>query len=171
MENASKALIIAGAILLSILLISLGIMVYTNAKGTIGNTNLDSEEIQTFNTKISQYCGKNKSAEDMNALMSAISSSNGAQSKVADKHLIGFELKVKENGTNCNYYSVETIVNVVTDDNGKKLKGGDVYLNKDKIGYPTFLGGITFNATYNTDENGYIDKVTITFNNKNKAGA
>ena len=72
MENASKALIIAGAILLSILLISLGIMVYTNAKGTVGETNLDSEEIQTFNTKISQYCGKNKSANDMNALMSVI---------------------------------------------------------------------------------------------------
>ena len=57
MENASKALIIAGAILLSILLISLGILVYNNAKGTIQDANLDSEEAQTFNTKISQYCG------------------------------------------------------------------------------------------------------------------
>ena len=32
MENASKALIIAGAILLSILLISLGLIVYNQAK-------------------------------------------------------------------------------------------------------------------------------------------
>ena len=38
MENASKALIIAGAILLSILIISLGIMVYSNAKNTYGST-------------------------------------------------------------------------------------------------------------------------------------
>lgn len=40
MENASKALIIAGAILLSVLIISLGIMVYNNAKNTVGSANL-----------------------------------------------------------------------------------------------------------------------------------
>ena len=51
MENASKALIIAGAILLSILLISLGILVYNNAKGTVSDSNLDYEEAQKFNTK------------------------------------------------------------------------------------------------------------------------
>jgi len=34
MENASKALIIAGAILISILLISLGIMMFNSSKGT-----------------------------------------------------------------------------------------------------------------------------------------
>ena len=64
MENASKALIIAGAILLSILLISLGIMVYNNAKGTVNDANLDTESIQTFNGKFTQYCGNNKSAND-----------------------------------------------------------------------------------------------------------
>ena len=34
MENASKALIIAGAILISILLISLGILMFNASKGT-----------------------------------------------------------------------------------------------------------------------------------------
>ncbi len=34
MENASKALIIAGAILISILLISLGIIMFNSSKGT-----------------------------------------------------------------------------------------------------------------------------------------
>ena len=38
MENASKALIIAGAILLAILLISLGIMIYNQAQNTVNNT-------------------------------------------------------------------------------------------------------------------------------------
>ena len=33
MENASKALIIAGAILISILLVSLGIIMFNNSKG------------------------------------------------------------------------------------------------------------------------------------------
>ena len=36
MENASKALIIAGAILISILLISLGIVMFNASKGTTG---------------------------------------------------------------------------------------------------------------------------------------
>jgi len=43
MENASKALIIAGAILLSILLIGLGMMVYSKAKGTLDDTGIDDD--------------------------------------------------------------------------------------------------------------------------------
>ena len=35
MENASKALLIAGAILIVILLIAVGMMVYNGAKGSI----------------------------------------------------------------------------------------------------------------------------------------
>lgn len=58
MENASKALIIAGAILISILLISLGIMVYNQARGTIDESNLDSEAVQTFNAKFDAYLGE-----------------------------------------------------------------------------------------------------------------
>ena len=40
MENASKALIIAGAILISILLIGLGVYVYTMAAGATQNVDL-----------------------------------------------------------------------------------------------------------------------------------
>ena len=41
MENASKALIIAGAILLSILLISLGIMIFNNASNVANGQQMD----------------------------------------------------------------------------------------------------------------------------------
>ena len=51
MENASKALIIAGAILLSILLISLGIFVFTQAQDTMGSINLNDQEVMAFNNK------------------------------------------------------------------------------------------------------------------------
>ena len=37
MENASKALIIAGAILISILLIAISMYIYNSAQGTIQN--------------------------------------------------------------------------------------------------------------------------------------
>lgn len=76
MENASKALIIAGAILLSILIISLGIMVYNNAKSTVGDANLDAETIQTFNSKFTMYCGTGVSAAKANSLVEAVNSNN-----------------------------------------------------------------------------------------------
>ena len=76
MENASKALIIAGAILLSILLISLGIMVYNNAKGTVGNANLSKEEVSAFNSQWESYTGTGKTASEIKTMFSAIISSN-----------------------------------------------------------------------------------------------
>ena len=57
MENASKALIIAGAILLAILLISLGIMVYMQSKDTISDSSISSEEAFAFNSKFDAYLG------------------------------------------------------------------------------------------------------------------
>ena len=76
MENASKALIIAGAILLAILLISLGIMVYNQAKGTINDADLSAEEAQTFNTKFTTY-GGTQSGTKLNSLLDAVTASNG----------------------------------------------------------------------------------------------
>ena len=57
MENASKALIIAGAILLSILIISLGVMIYNNASGVVKNSSMNQVEIQQFNQQFTQYEG------------------------------------------------------------------------------------------------------------------
>ena len=48
MENASKALIIAGAILLAILLITLGIYIFQQAQSTVNNSGMSQAEIQTF---------------------------------------------------------------------------------------------------------------------------
>ena len=60
MENASKALIIAGAILLSILLISLGIMIFNQAQDTVNNSGMSQAEITAFNNKFLKYEGKQK---------------------------------------------------------------------------------------------------------------
>lgn len=46
MENASKALIIAGAILISILLISLGIIMFNSSKGTTDQAKETSNVMQ-----------------------------------------------------------------------------------------------------------------------------
>ena len=79
MENASKALIIAGAILLSIIIISLGIMVVNNARNQIGGANLNSEEIQTFNSKWEAYIGDKKTAAEVKALCSSAIANNATE--------------------------------------------------------------------------------------------
>ena len=152
MENASKALIIAGAILLAILLVSLGIMVYNNAKGTVSDASLASEEAQTFNTKISQYCGNNKSATDMNSLVDAIAASNGAQTRVAsgERHVVSIKINNAAGGSASSY-----------------VTGSSVTVDADNVAttsyqYPSFANGTTYTASYKTDSSGYINEVSIT---------
>lgn len=70
MENASKALIIAGAILISILIVSLGILIFNNF-GTKAreSANMDEQEIAAFNSKISPYLGNSVAGSQVNALL------------------------------------------------------------------------------------------------------
>ena len=79
MENASKALIIAGAILVSILLISIGVLVINAINPMTDQTQRASEgyAIQTFNAQFTGYEGTNVSASQVRALYSAMNSSNG----------------------------------------------------------------------------------------------
>lgn len=99
MENASKALIIAGAILLSILIISLGIMVYNNAKNTVGSSNLDKQEIQTFNSQWEQYEGSNKTASEVKTMIQAVIANNASEAKNGKSRFVEVEVNAdaKEN--------------------------------------------------------------------------
>lgn len=58
MENASKALIIAGAILLSIAIIGIGMYVFQMAQSTIGKANMSGQEIDAYNSEFLKYNGK-----------------------------------------------------------------------------------------------------------------
>lgn len=67
MENASKALIIAGAILLSILIIGLGMLIFNQAKNALGNTGIDKQKVRAYNESFLAYEGK-KSGSDARQL-------------------------------------------------------------------------------------------------------
>ena len=61
MENASKALIIAGAILLSIAIIGVGMFVYNSVSETItGAADMSQDEINTYNQTFANYAGTKK---------------------------------------------------------------------------------------------------------------
>ena len=60
MENASQALIIAGAILLAILIIAIGMYIYNSAQSTITEslTDMSTQQIDAFNSSYESYKGK-----------------------------------------------------------------------------------------------------------------
>ena len=78
MENASKALIIAGAILLAILIISLGIVIYNQASGVVNSNSMSDVEITQFNSKFTQYQGK-QSGNNVRTLIQDVISNNVTQ--------------------------------------------------------------------------------------------
>ena len=70
MENASKALLIAGAILLCILIIAIGMYIYNSAESTVTDSmdNLSTQEIEAFNAQFTVYEGVQTGSE-LKALM------------------------------------------------------------------------------------------------------
>mgnify|MGYP004478729623 CR=1 FL=1 len=76
MENASKALIIAGAILLSILIIGLGMAVFNNAKEALSGANLDKEKIATINAQYEAYIGENIKGSQVKTLCNLVRDNN-----------------------------------------------------------------------------------------------
>ena len=77
MENASKALIIAGAILLSILIIGLGMFIYQKAAGALEGININNQEVQSYNSPFINYEGT-QTGSAVRALCDAIRSHNTA---------------------------------------------------------------------------------------------
>lgn len=80
MENATKALLIAAAVLIAILIISLGVVIYTKASEAVeGSLDMSEYQIQQFNEKFRKYEGTNKSGADVNALLQTVFNHNNAQ--------------------------------------------------------------------------------------------
>lgn len=76
MENASKALIIAGSILVSILIISLGIVIYQRSSSTVNKANLNSQEAMAQNSPFEAYFRSRVSAQQVKELCSMVRSNN-----------------------------------------------------------------------------------------------
>ena len=78
MENASKALLIAGAILICILLIAIGMYIYQSAQGTINAaaSKMSNQDKQIYNSMIEKYVGENKRGSDVKAMIEQVISQN-----------------------------------------------------------------------------------------------
>ena len=85
MENASKALIIAGAILIAILLITIGIVLINSGRDVTerGTAAMKSQAIQSFNAQFTPYEGTITGSQ-IKSLLSTVRSSNA----VDDAHQV-----------------------------------------------------------------------------------
>ena len=80
MENATKALLIAAAVLVAILIISLGLVVYNMAAESVNNnSSLSAQEIQAFNDQFTQYEGDNVRGTRVNSLLKTALNNNITQ--------------------------------------------------------------------------------------------
>ena len=96
MENASKALVIAGAILVSILLISIGVLIInsTNKMTDQVGSSSDTMAIQSFNAQFTAYEGTENTAAQIKELRSKVNASNAANNVTTEGQpkYIKFEL-------------------------------------------------------------------------------
>ena len=85
MENATKALMIAGAVLLAILVIGLGMTIFSSVGGIMGNvgSQADEMEVKQFNSKFETYKGQ-KSGTQCRALVDTVITSNNTYRKQND---------------------------------------------------------------------------------------
>ena len=98
MENASKALIIAGAILLAILIISLGIMIYNQASGVVNNNAMTEVEVTSFNQKFEQYMGDKVRGANVNSLVNAVKTNNMATDDESEQVTVTGDVQVDKTG-------------------------------------------------------------------------
>ena len=143
MENASKALIMAGSILIALIIISLGVMIFKNYYNSVkNNTSLDKQTIASFNRRIDPYIGDNKSASQVNTLRDiAISINNNA----------------KVEGGSMQYVNMTIDGSVVTSYDSSNNK---VTINNIKAETGKFY---KVEPTYNPDT-GLINTITVTNN-------
>lgn len=85
MENASKALIIAGSILLSILIIALGMYIFSKATTSSDMSQVDETVIQAFNAKFENF-NKKQRGSDVLSLINAVRAN--ATSNQTSKNMI-----------------------------------------------------------------------------------
>ena len=78
MENASKALLIAGSVLIAILLIAIGVRVLNSTQGTTESTEstMQSTAVTMFNNKFIPYTGNNKGFADVSSIQQIIIANN-----------------------------------------------------------------------------------------------
>lgn len=99
MENATKALMIAGAVLIAILIISVGMMIFSQGDSVIKGSQgkIDQVAVQAFNSAYDSYEGKQKGSA-LKQLISTVISSNATYDGTQEDKVISVTFDSYESG-------------------------------------------------------------------------
>lgn len=140
MENASKALLIAGAILICILLIGVGMLVFNSGNEGLqeGIASMDANAKNAFNAPFTQYEGK-KSGANVRALIGNIISSNSTNQEIEGK-----------------------LVELVIEKTSFKPTTSDLKMNEMSAEKAKINTGAYYNVVMGYAKSGLVEKVTVT---------
>ena len=147
MENATKALLIAAAVLVAILIISLGLVVYNMASETMNSVNFSGQEVTAFNDQFTHYNGNRVRGSEVNAMIKTVLSSN---------------MKSRSEGLNPADTNTPKFVKITTTDTANKIElaanatsSGTVSANTSK----TYTVEVCYNAA-----TGFVDEIKVKVN-------
>ena len=123
MENASKALIIAGAILLSILIIAMGVYFLNVSQEIIPENPLGDVEIQQFNSKFEDYEGESVNGSKVKTLLTTLRTHNIANQDDKSRR-VGLNIDIPDAKVNKDRDNITT--SDITTASGK-VKAGQTY--------------------------------------------
>ena len=141
MENASKALIITGAILISIVLVSVGVIVVQSLNPDEALSSMTQQEIDSFNSKFISNTGNNRQGTIAKSIVSAAITSNSQYSDDESK-----QVKI----TTVGLTPATANVTEITDPN-------TLTPIRNAIN-----GSSRYDITYTVKSNGQVDVITIT---------
>ena len=143
MENASKALLIAGSVLIVILLIAFGMKIFNSTSGSADEIEgtMQTAEMAMFNNKFLPYVGTNKPKAQAMSLMNQIIVNNSSANNI---HKVGVSLM--SGGT------LDGAIKEVTDLT-KTING---QLNPDN-----FANKSSFTIEADFDANGYVNLIRM----------
>lgn len=144
MENASKALIIAGSILLSILIIALGMYIFGQAGNSTDTSQLSALEVSTFNSKFDKYKGT-QTGTQVNALLDAAIANARTNDSVSERPAISCQSTDKGTvaaAAPTTYSATDNVHNIPKDDADyiahlKTAKNTVISSHRYKINYTT----------------------------------
>ncbi len=164
MENASKALLIAGAILICILLIAIGMYIYNSAQDTIKTaaSQMDQQSRNMYNETVKKYLGQSQNGSSVKQMIDAINTQNGQNVGESGKFIsIHVDGTLKGYGDDTDLKTVGDAANIYENDNGMNDQS---QFNDAKTEYEKLRQKISANRKYtvtSSEKDGIIYAVTI----------
>lgn len=164
MENASKALLIAGAILICILLIAIGMYIYNSAQGTIQTAagQMGQQDKEMYNSMIKKYVGNSKKGSDVKQMIEDVISQNSQYVNESGKFISIHALNISGFATTTDpLESVGKAANVYEDKTGDNTQAN---IDNARTEYRKLKQKISAGRNYKVEEqekDGIIFAVTV----------